>query len=304
MNRTAVILISLGGPRNLDEAGPFMEAVMGRSAPPPLVAAIKERYRLIGGKSPLPELVKAQAGALELELGGGFRAYEGFLHSEPSIAAAFEQAVRYGASRVVGISMSPFFTEVTTGAYQRAFESLERGGVKKTFIPDWHDNPLFISAWQDRVSSALIRFQANDPSVAVIFTSHSIPAKYVAAGDPYQRRIEETVGLVAAGLNIKHRRIAWQSKGARSAEPWLGPEVEAVLDGLASEGFAGVLEIPIGFTCDHLETLYDIDIVHRGRAEKLGLKFERAESLNSSPLFIKALADVVKLSLNNPQRAA
>jgi ferrochelatase len=293
---TAVILIALGGPRDLDEVGPFMAAFMGRPAPPPVVAAVVERYKLIGGKSPLPELVKAQADALARELGNGFSAAEGFRYSRPLISESVENAVKYGADLVIGLSLSPFETTVTTGAYRSAFEPLGDGKVKKTFIPSWHDNPFFIDAWVEKTFAGLKKLFASDKT-AVIFTSHSIPARYIAAGDPYRKQIEETVRLVAAKTGVAHWRIAWQSKGARATEPWLEPEVEPTLDKLKSEGFTAVLEVPIGFTCDHMETLYDIDIVHRKHAQGLGLAFERAESLNTSPLFIKALADVVKRAL-------
>jgi ferrochelatase len=295
MSHTAVILIALGGPRNLDEVGPFMEAFMGRPAPPPVIAAIKERYRLIGGKSPLPDLVHAQARALEKELGRGFRIYEGFCHSRPTISAAFDKAVTDGATRIIGLSLSPFETEVTTGIYRSAFDSLGNGSVPKTFIPSWHDNSRFIEAWQERVFHGLKRYRETQRRLAhVIFTSHSIPVRYVTAGDPYRKQIEETVKLVADRSGLKKWYIAWQSKGARATEPWLEPAVEPVLNLIAAERGEFVLEVPIGFTCDHMETLYDIDIVHRKHAEKLGLAFERAESLNTSPLFIKALADIVR----------
>lgn len=298
MSHTAIILIALGGPRNLDEVGPFMAAFMGRPAPPPVVSVITERYKLIGGRSPLPELVKAQAAALERELGNGRRVYEGFRYSPPSVAESFERALRNGADRVIGLSMSPFATEVTTGAYRSAFEPLGPGTVGKAFIASWHDNPLFIDAWQAHVARGLERLgTAGQKDTVVIFTSHSIPVRYITAGDPYQRQVEEAVKLVVDGLGLKNWRVAWQSKGARATEPWLGPEVEPVLDQIAQEGHRAVLEVPVGFTCDHMETLYDIDIVHRAHAKKLGLGFERAESLNTSPLFIKALADVVKNNL-------
>ncbi len=294
-NHTAIILIALGGPRSLDEVGPFMAAFMGRPAPPPVVAAVIERYKLIGGKSPLPELVQAQAHALEKELGSGFRAYEGFRYSEPTVAESFDKAITDGARRVIALSMSPFSTEVTTGAYKSACDGLGSGETCPLFIPSWHDNPLFIDAWVEKVAAGLALFPAAlRDSVVVIFTSHSIPVRYITAGDPYKKQIEETVGLVAAKAGIREWRIAWQSKGARATEPWIEPEVEPTLDKLAQEGHKAVLEVPIGFTCDHMETLYDIDIVHRAHAKKLGIEFERAESLNTSPLFIKALADVVK----------
>ncbi len=190
--------------------------------------------------------------------------------------------------------MSPFSTEVTTGAYRSACEGLGNGETCPLFIASWHDNPLFIKAWQEKVFNGLKRFTAERrDNVLVIFTSHSIPVRYVTAGDPYQRQVEETVKLVADGLSLKQYRVGWQSKGARATEPWIEPEVERVLDQAAREGYQNVLEVPIGFTCDHMETLYDIDIIHRAHAQKIGINFERAESLNTSPSFIKALADVV-----------
>ena len=299
MSHTAIILIALGGPRNLDEVGPFMAAFIGQPAPPPVVSAVVEKYKLIGGKSPLPELVKAQAHALEKELGGKFRVYEGFRYSQPDIAAAYERAIKDGATKVIGLSMSPFETEVTTGAYRRAFELLGDGTVGKTFIPSWHNNPLFIEAWEERVYQGLKRYRETQRRhTAVIFTCHSIPARYIKAGDPYRDQIEETAHIIAKALKLPRWHIAWQSKGARATEPWLEPDVETVLDRIAQDKKGEyVLEVPLGFTCDHMETLYDIEIVHRKHAEGLGLLFERAESLNTSPLFIKALADVVKKNL-------
>jgi ferrochelatase len=295
MPHIAIILIALGGPRSIDEVGSFMAAFMGRAAPPPVVQAVVERYKLIGGKSPLPELVKAQADALEKELGAGYRAYEGFRYSKPTVAESFDRAIKDGARRVIALSMSPFSTEVTTGAYKNACNGLGRGETCPLFIPSWHDNPLFIDSWGEKVQAGLARFpETLRDRVVVIFTSHSIPIRYIAAGDPYQKQVEETVGLVVNKTGIKNWRIAWQSKGACATEPWIGPEVEPTLDELAREGCKSILEVPIGFTCDHMETLYDIDIVHRAHAKKLGLKFERAESLNTSPLFIKTLADIIK----------
>lgn len=295
-NHTAVILIALGGPRNLDEVGPFMEAFMGRSAPPPVVAAVKERYQLIGGKSPLPELVKAQAEALGTELGEGYRTYEGFRYSCPTVAESFDRAIKDGARRVIALSMSPFSTEVTTGAYKSACDVLGSGETCPLFIPSWHDNPLFLEAWQEKIFHGLKRYRETlRRHAAVIFTSHSIPLRYIQAGDPYRKQIEETAQSIAKRMALSRWYIAWQSKGARATEPWLEPEVETILDMIASEKKGEfVLEVPLGFTCDHLETLYDIDVVHRRHAEKLGLTFERTESLNTSPIFIKALADVVR----------
>lgn len=294
-NHTAIILIALGGPRSLDDVGPFMAAFMGRPAPPALVAAVAERYQLIGGRSPLPDLVKAQAAALEKELGKDYRAYEGFRYSRPTIEDAYDRAVTEGADRYIAISMSPFGTEVTTGAYQNVCQGLGDEYTCPLFIPSWHDNRLFIEAWKEKVREGLQRFSDSHRRKAVVlFTSHSIPRRYIEAGDPYQQQVEETIGFIVKALGLEQWRIAWQSKGAQAKEPWIEPAVEPTLDTLAAEGFTSILEVPVGFTCDHMETLYDIDIVHRKHTESLGLTFERAESLNTSPTFIKALADIAR----------
>ncbi len=296
MSHTAVILIALGGPRSLDEIGPFMSAFMGRPAPGPLGHAITERYKLIGGRSPLPEIVAEQAHELGKELGPGFRAYEGFRCSAPRIDEAVHRAASDGADRIIGLSLSPFETQATTGLYRSAFDSVTPDGVAKTFIPSWHDNPLFIEAWQERVFHGLKRYRETlRRHAAIIFTSHSIPLRYIQNGDPYRKQIEETAQSIAYKMALSRWYVAWQSKGARATEPWLEPEVETILDMIAAEKKSEfVLEVPLGFTCDHMETLYDIEIVHRKHAKDLGLTFERAESLNTSPIFIKALADIVR----------
>ena len=274
MSNTAIILIALGGPKDLDDVGPFMTAFMGRPAPLSVVSAVIERYKLIGGKSPLPEIVKAQAISLAKELGSGYRVYEGFRYSSPTIGESYDKAVLDGATHVIGLSLSPFETEVTTGTYRSAFDLLGEGSIGKTFISSWHDNAMFIDAWEERVSDGLKRLRPEQQrSAVVIFTSHSIPTRYIAAGDPYRWQIEETIKRIVARLNIRLWRMAWQSKGIRATEPWLEPEVEPTLEKIKQEGYETVLEVPLGFTCDNMETLYDIDILHRSHAKKLGIEF-------------------------------
>ena len=259
------------------------------------MSVVVERYKLIGGKSPLPELVKVQAEALQKELGNGFRAYEGFRYSRPAITESFKKAVNDGATRIIGFSLSPFETIVTTGAYRSAFEQPGDGTIKKTFIPSWHDNPVFIDAWVEKVKAGLERFpKSQREKTVVVFTSHSIPLRYIAAGDPYQMQVEETVRFIVGRLNLKHWRIAWQSKGARTTEPWIGPEVETTLDKIAQDGYKAVLEVPVGFTCDHMETLYDIDIELKQYAASRGLQLERIAMLNDSSALIDTLASVLR----------
>jgi ferrochelatase len=261
-----------------------------------VVEAIMERYNQIGGRSPLPELVQAQAEALARELGNGYRTYSGFRYSSPMIEEAFRRAKEDGAARIIGLSMSPYETQVTTGLYRSVFEAQGNGRVDSTFIPSWHEHPLFIEAWEERIFHGLKRYRESiRRRAAVIFTSHSIPVRYIQDGDPYRRQIEETAQTIASRMALGLWYVAWQSKGARATEPWLEPDVETILDMIAAEKKSDfVLEVPLGFTCDHMETLYDIEIVHRRHAGRLGLIFERAESLNTSPIFIKALADIAR----------
>jgi protoporphyrin/coproporphyrin ferrochelatase len=291
MTHTAIILTALGGPGSLDEVGPFMTAFMGRTPPPRVIEAVKERYALIGGKSPLVSIVNDQAAAVEKELGSAFRCYAGFSHSAPAIEASYALAKSRGADRFVFLSMSPFETAVTTGAYKKVLGALDIPASTMTFIPAFHDNPLFIRAWRESIAAALPEPAG---STAVIFTAHSIPVHYIDSGDPYKAQIEETVGLITGSLRLDNWFIAWQSKGARATEPWLEPDVESTMVTLAQSGVSAIVEVPVGFTCDHLETLYDIDIGHRGFAEKLGLSFRRVASLNTNPLFIRALADIIQ----------
>ncbi len=296
MSHTAIILIALGGPRSLDEVGPFMAAFMGRPAPPPVVAAVIERYKLIGGKSPLPELVKAQADALEKELGSGFRAYEGFRYSNPTVAESFDKAITDGARRVIALSMSPFSTEVTTGAYKSACDGLGSGETCPLFIPSWHDNPLFIEAWEERV----FRRSRNVPGEHYAMpSSSSSPATASRSAIslpaiPIRSRSRRRSGWSLQKLGVKGMAHCLAEQGRAGDRALDRARGGADPGQLAQEGHKAVLEVPIGFTCDHMETLYDIDIVHRKHAEAWGSSFERAESLNTSPLFIKALADVVK----------
>jgi ferrochelatase len=291
MEKTSIILTALGGPLSIAEVGPFMNAFMARPFPPQVLASIQERYRLIGGKSPLVDIVKSQAAALEKELGPGHSVYAGFRHSNPTIGDACSSAISDGALKIIALSLSPFETSVTTGSYKKALDESEIPVGSLTFVPSFHDNPFFIKSWQESVAACL---SGTGGPTAVIFTSHSIPLRSIESGDPYKKQIEETVGLIAARAGLTRWSIAWQSRGARAAEPWLEPDVETVMSHLAESGVKKIVEAPVGFTCDHLETLYDIDIVHKSFAEKLGLEFRRVPSLNVNPLFIRALADVVR----------
>lgn len=307
-----VILLAFGGADSPQAIEPFMTNLMGGRKPPPaLVAKIKERYALIGGKSPLPQITRLQAEALEQQLNTGatdFKVVAGMLHWHPFIAEALDELAQAGVKRVVAVSLAPFYSRVSTGAYEAAVrqalaaseaasEAATGKGITAVFAGGWFNHPMFIAAVVDKVRSACQAIpEARRNDVQVIFSAHSLPVSHIQDGDPYVRQFEAAVAAVAGELGLANRHIAYQSKGGGQGE-WLGPSVEEVMDELAAAGRKEVLIVALGFVSDHIETLYDIDIAQRRHAEALGLVFHRAESLNTAPKFIEALAAVVQDSM-------
>lgn len=303
---TAVLLLAFGGPEDLDSIEPFLRNVLpGRPITPELVERVKKRYELIGGKSPLPEITRRQAKLLEERLNSSliphpssFKVYVGMRHWHPFIKDIVKQIKEDGISQVVTIPMAPQTSKASTGGYIEALNKAieEFPGLNVKIAKAWHENPLYLEAVAERVENALDYFpEETRDDVQVIFSAHSLPKKTVE-GDPYESQLRETIEGVLQIACPLNWYLAYQSKGQAPGE-WLGPEVEAVMEGLANEGKKDVLIVPIGFVCDHVETLYDIDIVFKKKAEELGMNFNRAASLNDAPLFIEALADIVKKSL-------
>lgn len=297
-HKTGVLLLAFGGPETLDEVAPFMKRLMGRAPAPELLERVKQRYQLIGGGSPLPGIVRQQAEALEGDLGGDeFRAYVGLHYSHPLTAETVEEMAGHGIERAVAISMSPHSSRVSSAAYVeevRRATAATANAPSFLFVEDWHTEAGYLDAVAEKVEAALETFDPPQRAgVQVIFSAHSLPKSFVDEGDPYVGQLNESVAGVVERLGGVSWHLAYQSKGRGEGE-WLGPQVGEVLERLASDGARAVLVVPIGFTCDHVETLYDIDISMRGSAESLGLVFRRAESLNTSPKFIDALTHVVR----------
>lgn len=296
-----VLLMAHGSPNTLDEIGPFLTLVRGgRPTPRAIVEEVRERYRLIGGRSPLLALTLAQAKALEERLnadGRRFRVYVGMRNWHPFIQDTVKQMVADGLRRVIAISLAPQYSHLSVGAYQQALEAAttELGvslDVKR--VESWHAHPLLLEAFAEKVQEAFTSFPADGRAeVQVIFTAHSLPARVVDEGDPYPREVERTSEGVALLLGLKTWHVAFQSQGA-TAEPWLGPTLEELLNRVAADGQRHVLLVPVGFVCDHMEILYDIDILAQRSAREKGLSLARTTSLNTVPRFIDALADVVQ----------
>jgi len=299
----ALLLLAFGGPRSLDEVEFLLTRLFkGRKPSPEQLERAKERYRLIGGCSPLPEITLDQAKALEKELnarGQPFKSYVGMRYCHPLIEETLKQIVRDGVREIVALPMTPFQSRASTGAYVEEVNQVnEKLGevVSISFVKEWHCHPLFIEALVERIEEALKEFgPVVRKSAHLLFTAHSLP-KSVVEKDPYVKEIEESVRAVLKGVAPHPWHIAYQSKGG-GPEEWIGPDVEKVLEDLALQQVKGVLLVPIGFVSDHIEILYDIDIVFQKKAEVLGLVLKRTRSLNTSERFINALATAVEEQL-------
>ena len=299
-----VLLMAYGSPESLDDVEEYFTHIRGGRKPPPeAVEELKERYRRIGGRSPLNEITRAQARALERMLNanagadGGYRVYVGMKHGHPFLHEAVPRMAQDGVERAVGVALAPHYSRLSVGAYiEAAREALKAQPIDVRFVESWHLRPSFLDAWVARVRDALERFGPEErDEVVAVFTAHSLPERIRQWDDPYPKQLRETAEAVAGrvGLPDSRWKLAYQS-ASPTGEPWLGPDILDVLDELAAQGVRNVLVCPIGFVADHLEVLYDLDVECRGRAEGLGLHLERTESLNDDPLLIRALAEIVR----------
>jgi protoporphyrin/coproporphyrin ferrochelatase len=296
----AILLLAFGGPRSLDEVEPFLTRLFrGRKPSPEQLERVKERYRLIGGFSPLPEITLKQAKALENSLnskGYPFKSYVGMRYGQPLIEETLREIIRDGIQEVIAIPMAPFRSRASTGAYieevKQAQERLE-GKMEISFIEGWHLHPLFLGAIQEKIEEGLRPFTPEERKrVHSIFSAHSLP-KSLVENEFYVKDMEASVREVLKRIEPLPWHIAFQSRGM-GPEEWLGPDVEFILTELSHQKVREVLIIPIGFVSDHIEVLYDIDIFYREKAESMGMVLRRSPSLNDSERFIEALTAIVE----------
>lgn len=309
MTAGGVLLAAYGSPATLDEVGAYFTHIRGGRAPSPeQVEELRERYRRIGGTSPLRAVTAAQAEGLRLALarrGLGAPVYVGMKHAAPFIAEAVASMARDGVREGVVLALAPQYSRMSIASYfSTASEAAEAQGIRLRAIESWHDHPGFIAALATRVREALARFP--DPhAVEVVFTAHSLPQRILAWNDPYPAQLRATSGLAARASEVHASRFAYQS-ASHTGEPWLGPDLLEVLRALAGEGRREIVVCPVGFVADHLEVLYDIDVEAAALAHELGIRLERVPSLNDGADFIEALADIVSEALQSgtPSAAA
>lgn len=290
-----VLLLAHGAPDRLEDVPEFLLKVRGgRPLPDAVVREIARRYSLIGGGSPLLRLTNLQAQALASIL--AHPVYVGMRNWKPFISETVRRLNLDGVKKVVTLCLAPQNSRTSIGLYrQHLLDAIQKHAPRLpvSFIESWHDHPLLIEAFCERVAAARVRVEAEaGRPVPVIFTAHSVPQKTIADGDPYEQQARETAALVARALGLAEYRMAFQSQGM-TPEPWIGPTVESQIDDLAAAGEKHVLLAPIGFVCDHVEILYDIDVVFRDYGRTKGVTVHRSESLNDSPLFIQALAAII-----------
>ncbi len=297
--KAAVLLLAHGSPDNVADIPEFLRNVSGgRPMPPRVVEEVQHRYSLIG-HSPLLEISQKQAAALAREL--GLPVYLGMRNWKPFVAEAVSRMTTDGVTHTVAICLAPHNSRTSVGLYRRALFGEEEKALPFSldFVESWHDHPLLIQAFAECLQPRLeLASREADAKIPVIFTAHSVPTRTVTEGDPYETQAKQTATLVAceAKLSDADWSFAFQSQGM-SGGPWLGPTVEDTIAALQAQGHRGVLLQPIGFLCDHVEVLYDIDIAFQKYAHERDMRLWRTESLNDSPTLARALADLVRARL-------
>ncbi len=292
--KSAVLLLAHGSPENPGQVSEFLGYVTGgRSLPPAVVEEIRHRYSLIGF-SPLPCWTLLQADQLSQAL--QMPVFVGMRNWKPFIGDAVKAMARERYERVITICLAPQNSRTSVGLYRSAVSAAGNLPFKMDFVEEWHDQPLLAQAFAEKLRTGWGKASAESGAkLPVIFTAHSVPERTIAEGDPYERQAKETAELVAraAGLAAADWTFAFQSQGM-SGGAWIGPTVEDTIRNLKTKGHRGVFLHPIGFLCDHVEVLYDIDIAFKQFAEKEGMRLWRAESLNGSKRLTAALAEVVR----------
>ncbi|MGZ4787821.1 MAG: ferrochelatase [Terriglobales bacterium] len=291
---SAVLLLAHGSPERVEDIPEFLRNITGgRGLPEAVVKEVQHRYSLIGS-SPLTRITLQQAAAVDSEL--GLRTYVGMRNWMPFTSTAIAQMQADGVERAVAICLAPHNSRTSVGLYRKAISDAP---FPIDFVESWHDHPLLIKAFAEKFQSGWQQAcNESGTSVPIIWTAHSVPQRTVDEGDPYECQTIHTAQLVAveAGIGQDQFHFAFQSQGM-SGGTWLGPTVEDTIVKLKEQGHSGVFIQPIGFVCDHVEILYDIDIAFKKFAEKHGMKLWRAESLNDSPTFATAVADVARKGL-------
>jgi protoporphyrin/coproporphyrin ferrochelatase len=298
----AILLIAFGGPTSSEDIRPFLTRVTkGIHIPPERLEEVAHHYEAIGGKSPLNEITFRQADALRKALnerGAHFPVYVGMRNSKPFFAEALNQMADDGIKRALGFILSSHRTEASWERYQKniadARNELGPNAPAVDYCDGWHDHPLFIQCWAELVQAAFTKiYIERKQSTPLIFSAHSLPMA-MAARSPYVEQVETSASLIADKLQHRRWSIAYQSRSGKPTDRWLEPDIGDSIGKLASEGSQSVIVAPIGFVCDHVEILYDLDIEAKKMAGDLSVNFIRARCPNDHPTFVQMMAEVIE----------
>jgi ferrochelatase len=298
----AILLIAFGGPASPEQIRPFLERITkGLPIPAERLEEVARHYEAVGGKSPLNEITFRQAddlGKLLQERDTALPVYVGLRNAEPFFVETLKQMAGKGVNRALGFILSSHQTEASWERYQKniaeARDELSGKAPAIDYCRGWHDHPLFIQCWVELIQAAFTRTpHEGRETPPVIFNAHSVPVT-MAARSPYVEQLETTARLIAERLGHPRWSIAYQSRSGKPTEPWLEPDIGDALRKLARESCAEVIVAPIGFVCDHVEVLYDLDIEAKQIAAGLRVNLIRANCPNDHPTFIRMMADVIE----------
>lgn len=296
-----VLIMAYGGPSSLDELPGYLADIrQGRPTTPAVLEEISNNYRQIGGKSPLLEISTQQVEAVVDQLDPErFKVYLGMRHWAPWIEEVVGQMIKDGIIHAVSLVLAPHYSKMSVAKYQqKIMDGLDMywGQIEFEHISSYHDAPKLIQALANRVEEGLNHWpEIERETVHVVFSAHSLPVRILKMGDPYDEQLRETAALAARVAGLPESRWSWSYQSAgRSPEPWLGPQLQEYLPELAAKGIKNVISIPVGFVSDHVEILYDIDIQAQAVAKDHGMKLVRPSALNTDPLFIETLVELIQ----------
>lgn len=295
--------MAYGGPNSLDDLPGYLADIrVGRPTTRSVLDEITHNYAAIGGRSPLPTLTQRQIDGTMAHLNAGsarFRAYLGMRHWAPWIEETVGQMITDGVEQAVALVLAPHFSTLSIAKYQKKVQAgleLYRGHINFAYVDAYYDAPGLIEPLAERVRQGLARWPESERDrVHVVLSAHSLPVRILKTGDPYDAQLRETARLVAEKAGLRADRWSWSYQSAgRSPEPWLGPQLQDHLADLAARGVRDVVSVPVGFVCDHVEILYDIDIQAQEVAAGLGMRLVRPPALNDDSVFVRQIADLVR----------
>ncbi len=302
MAKKGILLLNMGGPDSLDAVKPFLFNLFQD----PYIAnfgilqkplawlisnlrdeKVKRAYRLIGGKSPLKDITLKQASELEKALGSDYRVKVGMNYWHPFIEESLKEFENEGINYIVGLSLYPQYCHATSASAIEKFKKSAKERFNYKIIGSWYDNPLYIAAWTENIKSTIEKYGKG----MILFSAHGIPVSLYEKGDPYIKETEETVKIIAKEINLSEWELSYQSR--TGPVKWVRPSTEEKIKEFAKRGIKKIFIVPISFVSDHIETLYEIDIIYKKMAADVGIELIRVPSLNTNPKFIEALKSLV-----------